>query len=349
MSSKDTLLSSFSYQDVLKLKNRTVMSAMTRGFADKNNCATESIKNYYELRAKLGAGLILTEGIVIHHSADGYNSVPRIETDAQATSWKPVIEAVQKHGTKIFCQLWHCGRISHPDYTDGLPPVSSTNKAAEGINRQNNKPYGTPVALTKDGISEVHSQYLQAAQKSIHAGFDGFQIHLGHGYLADSFFDSRINNRTDEYGGSIENRCRFALELIAATMKNFKKNQVIVRISPSREMNGLYNWPDMDEMLNYFIPRVWDMGVRILDISCARADYFQTSGQVIRKVRKMWPGVIMGGASLTPEQAEAEIAEGLIDLVTWGRFFIANPDLVEKIQQNKTLIEFNPTMLGQLI
>ena len=159
MSSKDTLLSSFSYQDVLKLKNRTVMSAMTRGFADKNNCATESIKNYYELRAKLGAGLILTEGIVIHHSADGYNSVPRIETEAQATSWKPVIEAVQKHGTKIFCQLWHCGRISHPDYTDGLPPVSSTNKAAEGINRQNNKPYGTPVALTKDGISEVHSQY----------------------------------------------------------------------------------------------------------------------------------------------------------------------------------------------
>jgi len=343
------LLSKYEFPELLKLKNRIVMSAMTRGFADVHHCATDLIKNYYEKRAQFGAGLILTEGVVIHHSADGYNSVPHIETLTQAESWKPTIDAVHRHGSKIFCQLWHCGRISHSDYTGGVAPVSSTNKQAEGINRQNNKPYGVPEALTKDGIIKVQKQYLQATENALKVGFDGIQLHLGHGYLADSFFDARINDRTDEYGGSVENRCRFAVELVEQVMKKYRADQVIVRISPSRDMNGIYNWPNMDEMLEYFIPKLWELGIRILDISCARADYYQTSGHVIRKIRKYWQGPLMGGASLTPTQAEKEIEDGYLNLVTWGRFFIANPDLVEKIREDKTLTEFNPSMLSQLL
>lgn len=342
------LLDSYNYQNILNLKNRIVMSAMTRGFADINHFATEEIKNYYELRAKHGCGLILTEGVVIHHSADGYNNVPHIESKNQAESWRKVINAVHNYQTKIFCQLWHCGRISHVDYTGGLPPVSSTNTAAEGINRQNNKPYSVPVALTKEGIQVVYNQYLNAAQNAIDVGFDGIQIHLGHGYLADSFFDSRINDRTDEYGGSIENRCRFALELIEMVMKKFSAHQVIIRISPSREMGGLYNWPDLDEMLAFLIPKLWSLGVRILDISCARADYYKTSGVVIKKIRESWHGVLMGGASLTPEQAELEVSDKRLDLITWGRYFISNPDLVEKIQEKIKLTEFSTSMLTEL-
>jgi dTDP-4-dehydrorhamnose reductase len=342
------LFDKVSVPGVLDVKNRFVMSAMTRGFADADHCATDLMKKYYETRAKDGVGLILTEGVVIHPTGDGYNSVPHIATPKQADSWKPVIQAVHEYGTKIFCQLWHCGRISHPDYTGGVAPVSSTDVAAEGINRQNNKPYGKPEALTKAGIAQVHQSYLQAADNAIKAGFDGVQLHLGHGYLADSFFDARINTRTDEYGGSVENRCRFALELIEKTMARFKAHQVSVRISPSRDMGGIYNWPDMDEMLQYLLPQMWKLGVRILDISCARADYYQTSGAVIHKVRPFWPGVLMGGASLSIEQAEKEVRDQYLDLVTWGRTLIANPDLVEKARNHQPLTEFNVSMLKEL-
>ncbi len=343
-----SILSKFSSPELGEVKNRIVMSAMTRGFADSKHCATEAIKNYYEKRAKNGVGLILTEGVVIHSSADGYNSVPHIETTEQAESWRPVVEAVHRVQSKIFCQLWHCGRISHEDYTGGLAPVSSTSIAAEGINRQNNKPYGTPHALNRDEIQTVYHYYLTAAKNALSVGFDGVQLHLGHGYLADQFFDARINDRTDEYGGSVENRCRFAIELVKKVIAIIPAQQVIVRISPSRDMGGIYDWPNLHEMLNYFIPQLWNTGVRILDVSCARADYYQTSGRIIHEIRARWPGVMMGGASLSVEQAEKEIQDGYLDLVTWGRYLIANPDLPERIQNNKVLNAFSTDMLKDL-
>ncbi|MBX9769354.1 MAG: hypothetical protein K2X47_18910 [Bdellovibrionales bacterium] len=332
----------------LKTKNRITMSAMTRGFADAQHHATDQMRDYYVKRASAGTGLILTEGVVIDVSADGYNNVPHIANPEQAQSWKAITETVQSHGTKIFCQLWHCGRISHSDYTGGNPPVSSTTVPAEGINRQNNKPFGTPVALDEKGIKEVHDYYLRATELSLNAGFDGIQLHLGHGYLADQFFDARINDRTDKYGGSVENRCRFALELVEKIFSKFPSDKVMIRISPSRDMGSIYDWPDLDQMLNYLIPSFWKLGVRLLDVSCARADYYQTSGRIIRKVRPMWKGCLLGGASLTAEQAEAEISEGLLDLVTWGRTFIANPDLPEKIRAHTPWQPFDVAMLRSL-
>ena len=330
------------------LKNRVAMSAMTRGFADDRHRATPQIRDYYAKRAASGVGMILTEGVIIHPSGDGYNAVPHIATEEQAESWRAVIDAVHSHGTQIWCQLWHCGRISHSDYTGGQPPVSSTSRPASGINRQNNKPFGDPVALDHAGINLAHRYSVEAAKRAIAVGFDGVQIHLGHGYLADQFFDARVNDRVDEYGGSVENRCRFALELVEKTLAAVPGNQVTVRISPSRDMGGLYDWPDLDEMLGHFIPRLWALGVRVLDVSCARADYYQTSGRVTRMVRPLWPGLIMGGASLSAEQADGEISSGWLDIVTWGRCLIANPDLPKKIETGTPWVEFDTAMLKEL-
>ncbi len=331
------------------LKNRVVMAAMTRGFADQNHAATSNMRDYYTRRAASGVGLILTEGVIIHPSGDGYNNVPHIATVQQAKSWKQVIDSVHEHETKMLCQLWHCGRISHSDYTGGVAPVSSTNRAAEGMNRQNNKPFGVPVALTQEGIREVHEYYLQSTERALDAGFDGVQLHFGHGYLADQFFDARINDRTDQYGGSIENRCRFVVELTEKVMKKFDKNKIAIRISPSRDMGTVYDWPNMEDMLTHLLKEFTRLGVGILDISCARSDYYKTSGRVVRMARPLWKGELMGGASLSPQQAEDEIAKGYLDYITWGRFLIANPNFVERLRNNIPLTDFSPTMLSQLL
>lgn len=331
------VINEYNSEHLGKLKNRVVMSAMTRGFADNNHCCTDEIASYYERRAKDGVALILTEGIVIHSSADGYNNVPHIETLEQTESWKKAVDKVHATGSKIFAQLWHCGRISHPDYCNGEAPVSSTNIQAAGINRQNDKLYGVPRALDIDEMHIIYEQFINAAENAFNAGFDGVEVHMGHGYLIDQFFDSRINDRTDTYGGSIENRCRFALELLELLLKKYDSDKILIRISPSRFMGELYDWPNLEEMINYFIPQVEKMGLRLLDISCANANYYETSGRIIRMVRKQWPHFIMGGASLSLEQANEEVSNGLVDMVTWGRAILSNTDFVNRITNGKEL------------
>jgi N-ethylmaleimide reductase len=293
--------------------------------------------------------LILTEGTVIHSTADGYNNVPHIETEEQADSWRQVVTAVHEAGGKIVCQLWHCGRISHEDYTGGVPPLSSVDVPAEGVNRQNNKPYGKPRAMTGDDFERVGNQFGQAALNAISAGFDAVQLHLGHGYLADQFFDARVNTRADEYGGSVENRCRFPLELTQRVLDAVGTDKVMVRISPAREMGGPYDWPDLDAMLAHVIPSFDRLGLRMLDISCANADYYKTSGRIVRSIRPLWPHLLLGGASLSAEQAEREISDGFLDVVTWGRHLIANPDLVERLRGGAELVSFDREMLTNLV
>lgn len=182
------------------------MSAMTREFADANHCCTDEIAAYYTRRAEDGVALILTEGIIVDPSGDGYCNVPHLYTDQHAASWVRTVKQVQAAGSKIFAQLWHCGRISHPDFTRGLVPLSSTDKQASGINRQNDKPFGVPRAIGAEEMPDICQMYVNSADKAFRAGFDGVEIHMGHGYLIDKFFDARINERIDIYGGSVENR-----------------------------------------------------------------------------------------------------------------------------------------------
>lgn len=343
-----TLFDPLDRPDFIRLRNRTVMSAMSRGFAAEGHHATPEMRDYYQRRAAGGAGLILTEGTLVHQSGDGWNNAPYIATDAHAESWRPVVDAVHAAGGAIACQLWHTGRISHEDYTV-VQPVSSTNVAATGINRQNGKPYGEPRALTPEEMPTIYGYFADAARRAIDVGFDAVELHTGHGYLADQFLDSRVNDRTDNYGGSVENRCRFTLELIEAVLKAVPAERVIARISPSRFMGGIYDWPDLDAMIAYFIPAVQDRGLKALDISCANSVYADTAGRIVRMVRPLWNGVLIGGASLSIADANAELDAGLLDAVTWGRAFIANPNLVEKMKSGATWTPFEDAMRDTLV
>ena len=343
------LFSKFKLNGVGELKNRIVMSAMTRGFADTNHCSTSEISKYYAKRAKFGVGLILTEGIIIHPSGDGYNNVPHLCNNKQMQSWKKVVEDVHFHNTKIYAQLWHCGRISHEDYTKGYGIVSSTNIAAEGINKQNQKPFGKPRALNKNEMNKIYDMFKHSTELSLKAGFDGIQIHMGHGYLIDQFFDANINDRQDEYGGSIENRIRFSLELLASLKSIISLDKVSVRISPSRTMNGLYEWPEKHSMLKKLLKEFDLIGLRQLDISCANSNYYETSGKIIREIRDSWPYILMGGASLTKDEAIEEVKKGYLDMVTWGRAFIANPNLVDLMLKDLPYIKFDNSMRETLV
>lgn len=324
------------------------MAAMTRGFCGPNHTATQKMADYYSRRASEGVGLILTEGTIIHCSADGYNNVPHIQTQEQTESWANVVSTVHRNGAKIFCQLWHCGRISHEDYTGGVPPLSSTDQPAAGINRQNGKPYGIPRRMQSDDFTIVEEQFVNAARNAINAGFDGVQLHFGHGYLIDQFYDTRVNNREDQYGGSIANRCRFSLQILERVLEAVGSSKVMVRISPSRDMGGIYEWHQLNQMIEYLLQEFDKYGLRMLDISCANADYFMTSGPAIRLSRLYWPHFLAGGASLSAEQAQLEIDSGHLDMVTWGRALIANPNMITKYRDGTALIEFNREMLQSL-
>lgn len=330
------------------LASRIVMSAMTRDRADDRRCATPAMAAYYGRRAAHGVGLILTEGTIVDPSGDGYRHVPHIQTPDQIESWRRVTGEVHAHGGRIFCQLWHCGRISHPDFLDGRAPVSSTDRAAAGIYRQNGQPYGVPRRLDASEMPAVHAMFRRAAANGLEAGFDGVELHLAHGYLADQFFDARVNDRQDAYGGSVENRCRFGLELTEVVLEVVGAHRLMVRLSPSREMNGLYEWPDLDAMIEHLVPALDALGLRMLDVSCARSDYFETSGKIIRRVRPLWPHLLVGGASLPRDAAQRELDAGLLDMVTYGRWLIANPDLVQRFRRGEAPRPFDRAMLDRL-
>ena len=346
---KYKLLSKLEIKKVGSIKNRVVMSAMTRGFANNDHSCNSEILKYYERRAKNGVGLIITEGIIVHPSGDGYNNVPHLFTKEQMMGWKKVVQSIHQYETKIYAQLWHCGRISHSDYTNGFDVVSSTNKQASGINRQNNKPYGIPRALKSDEMNKIYKMFNHSSNLAMDAGFDGVEIHMGHGYLIDQFLDGNVNDRGDNYGGSIKNRIRFAVELLDSVIKNIGYERVMVRISPSRMMGGLYEWPDAIDMLKELLKEFNLCGLRQLDISCANSNYFETSGKIIRQIRNLWPHLLIGGASLTVEEAENEINSGYLDLVTWAKAILANPDFVKLIENNLPIKSFNDKMRNTLI
>ena len=324
------------------------MSAMTRSAAGQGSVPTTAMAAYYARRADGGAGLILTESTAIAAIGDGFPDAPRIVTEAQVEGWRGVTDAVHRSGSLIFCQLLHCGRITHPDYTDGEQPVSSTDRAAGGINRRNNQPYAVPRRLGASELPDIIDMYRVAAKAAERAGFDGVELHLAHGYLPDQFLDARVNDRTDNYGGTVENRCRFAVELTAAIIADQGPSRVIARISPSRWMDGLYDWPDMQEMISHLLPALDAAGLRMLDISCARSEYSATSGRVIRMARPVWPHLLMAGASLARDEAQAELDAGLLDMVTYGRLLLANPDLVQRLREHRPVAEFEPHMLDTL-
>lgn len=341
--SASPLMQSFDLQG-LALKNRVVLAPMTRARAGKERIPNALMAKYYAQRAS--AGLVLTEATTISEQANGWNESAGIYTPEQAEGWRQVVRSVHEAGGVIFLQLWHCGRASHPDFHDGQPAVapSAIRIEADYIHTPaGKKPHETPRALCLEEIPGVIDQYRQAAARGKEVGFDGVEVHGANGYLIDTFLQSKTNHRTDAYGGSIENRFRFLDEVVQAVTEVFDPSRVGVRISPNGAFNDMGS-PDYREQFLYVAKALAPRGLAYLHVMDGLKFGFHGLGEAVTlaEFRGVFDGPLMGNCGYTQETAEAAIAAGHADLVSFGRPYISNPDLVERFANGWPLAKDAP-------
>lgn len=336
------LLQSFDLHGV-ELKNRVVMAPLTRARAGKDRVPNDLMANYYAQRAS--AGLQLSEATTISAQANGWNESAGIYSDAHTAGWKKVIRTVHDAGGVFFCQLWHCGRSSHPDFHGGQHHVAPSAIKIEGEihTPAGKKPHETPRALKTDEIPGIVADYKRAAERAKEAGFDGIEIHSANGYLLDSFLQSKTNHRDDAYGGSAENRTRLLLEVLAAVTEVFPANRVGVRLSP----NGVYNdmgSSDYREQFLYTAGKLDKLGLAYLHVMDGLGFGFHGLGEAVtlREARGVFNGPLMGNCGYTQATADAAIAAGDSDLISFGRPYLSNPDLVERFTNSWPLAEEAP-------
>jgi N-ethylmaleimide reductase len=327
-----TLLSPFSLRDLL-LKNRVVMSPLTRSRAGKERLANALMAEYYAQRAS--AGMIITEATVISKQAIGWLNSPGIYSDEQAEAWKEVVAAVHAKGAPIFLQLWHCGRASHSSFheEEGLPVAPSAIKLeGDDIHTPFGKqPHETPRALATAEIPSIVEDYRLAAERARRAGFDGVEIHAANGYLIDQFLQSRTNQRTDCYGGNVENRFRFLDEVVRAVLTAWPAGRVGVHLSPNGNFNDMGS-PDFRETFLYAANRLSRYELGYLHVVDGLAFGFHELGppMTLAEFRTVFTGPLMGNCGYTQESAETAIRNHNADLISFGRPYISNPDLVER-------------------
>ncbi len=323
----------------LGLANRVVMAPMTRNRATRALEPTPSTAIYYAQRAS--AGLIVTEATQISETAAGYPLTPGIHTDGQIAAWRRVTDAVHEQGGRIFVQLWHTGRISHPVMRpDGSQPVSASAVPAEGeiFTYEGMKRFETPRALEVQEIAEIVRNFATAASNARAAGFDGVELHAANGYLIDQFLRDGSNRRTDAYGGSRENRSRFLREIVEAVSAAIGADRVGVRISPSSPFNSM---SDSDpEGLTTWVSRMLDAyGLAYLHIIDPESADAETPRPLTALARAAFSGPLITNAGYTPESAERIVAAGTADLVAFGAPLLANPDYVERVQEGAAFNE----------
>ena len=326
----------------LSLDNRIVLAPMTRSRAGAERTANALMAEYYAQRAS--AGLLITEATVVSKQGIGWLDSPGIFSETQAESWKRVTKAVHQQSTPIFLQLWHCGRASHSSFQEnGALPVSASAVKLEGdqihtpIGKQ---PYETPRALETDELPSVVEDYRRAAQLAMDAGFDGVEIHAANGYLLDQFLQSRINKRTDAYGGSIEKRYRLLREVVEAILQVVPSQRVGVRLAPNGAFNDTGS-PDYREQFLYVAEQLNQFDLGYLHLLDGLAFGFHELGEpmTLPEFRAVYKGVLMGNCGYTQESAEAAVANGHADLIAFGRPFISNPDLVDRFINGWPLAE----------
>lgn len=335
------LLSSFQLKD-LSLKNRMVMAPLTRGRAGEERTANALMAKYYAQRA--GAGLIISEGTAISQQGYGWTHSPGIYTPEQTKAWQQVVDAVHEQGGKIFLQLWHTGRASHssfqPNHQLPIAPSAIKLEGAEAHTSDGKKPYETPRALETDEIPLVVEEYRQAAANAKEAGFDGVEIHGANGYLIDEFLQSKTNQRTDQYGGSIANRYRFLQEVVEAVLTVWDAGRVGVRLSPNGVFNDMGS-PDYRESFTYVVQQLNNYQLAYLHLLDGLAFGFHELGEpmTLGEFRKIYDGVLIANCGYNRTDAEKAIASGDADLVAFGRPYISNPDLAARFAHNW---ELNP-------
>ena len=318
----------------LALQNRIALAPMTRARAGSMQMPNALMAEYYSQRS--AAGLLITEGTFISKQAVGWVNAPGIYTDEQADGWKLITDAVHAKGSKIFLQLWHCGRASHSAFHSGeLAVAPSAIKLNDKYihTPEGKKDLEVPRALDTDEIPKIVDDYKQAARRAKEAGFDGVEIHSANGYLIDEFLQSKTNQRTDRYGGSLENRFRFLQEIVDAVTEVWPANQVGVRLSPNGNYNDMGS-EDYRESFTYFASQLDKEGLAYLHVVDGLAFGFHELGEPMKlsEFRKVFSGPIIGNCGYTQETAETAIKEGNADLIAFGRPFISNPDLVERFR-----------------
>lgn len=324
-----TLFDRFRLAD-LDLPNRVVMAPMTRVRAAGDGLATPSMATYYAQRAS--AGLIVSEGVQPSLVGQSNPGTPGLYTDAQVASWRPVTEAVHVNGGRIFAQLMHGGRVSHPE-TTGLQPIGPSAVAVEAdvFTPTGMKPGPEPRALELAEIPEHVTSYADAARRGIEAGFDGVELHGANGYLISQFLSSSANLRTDSYGGSVSNRIRFAVEAVGATVDAVGGSRTGIRLSPGA---GIWNAHETDvpELYAALLTELARFDLAYVHLEAT------TDEEVLIALRDAWKGTMIvnpvfpGG----PSKADRKAADHWLglgaDLISFGRSFIANPDLVERLR-----------------
>ena len=329
-----------------ELPNRMVMAPLTRMRAGQGNVPREMNATYYAQRAS--AGLIISEATQVAPQGQGYPNTPGIHSQEQVEGWKLVTKAVHDRGGKIFLQLWHVGRVSHPSLQpNGELPVAPSAIAPEGMANtfSGEQPFVTPRALLTEEIPGIVEQYRQGAKNALAAGFDGVEIHGANGYLLDQFLHDSSNQRTDAYGGSIANRSRLLMEVTEAVVGVWGSDRVGIRLSPSGTFMSMHD-SNTEALFNYVVSGLNQFNLAYLHIVEPRIKGDTTvepeaGGLGVSHFRPMYQGTLITAGGYTRDTGEKVIQTGEADLVAYGRLFIANPDLPKRFALNTTLNRYD--------
>ena len=321
----------------IELSNRIFMAPMTRNRAP-DNIANAMMATYYRQRAT--GGLLITEGSQISEQAVGYPATPGIYSSEQVQGWRQVTDAVHAGGGHIFLQLWHCGRVSHPDFHGGEPAVapSAIRPAGDAFTFTGLKPFETPRELTFSEIAAVVDDYKRGAVNAIAAGFDGVEIHGANGYLLDQFLRDGSNQRSDGYGGSLENRARLILEVTEAVCDAVGADRVGIRLSPLQPFNDMKD-SDPEATFSHVVRELNRFGLAYLHVTEMGSEAPGVAGPAfdLEKLHALWKGVYITNGSYDKARGDAAIASGDADAIAFGVPFLANPDLVARLKSDAEL------------
>jgi N-ethylmaleimide reductase len=344
MNTDQALLKPITLAGGLELKNRVWMAPMTRSRA--NNPENKPFKiheKYYAQRAS--AGLIITEGSQVSKEAVGYINTPGIYSEDQVKGWKGVTEAVHEADGKIFIQLWHVGRISHPDFHGGKLPLapSAINPNEKSFTPAGFKETVTPKAMSLEEIKQTVADFKKAGENAMEAGFDGVEIHSSNGYLLHQFFNATSNVRTDEYGGNIENRAKILFEIIDALKEVMPENKIGLRLNPS--LNGVFGMQADEETIptfEYIVKKLNDYDLAYLHLSEPFTDVSEIpylEPHIAKHFRPLYKGTLVINAGFDREKGNEVIESGEADAVAYATLYISNPDLVERFEAKAELAQ----------
>jgi len=337
------------------LSNRVVMAPLTRARAENAWLEPGELQaTYYAQRAgSRGAGLIISEGTWVSPQAIGWADVPGLYNDRQAAGWRMVTDAVHAKGGTIFAQLWHTGSSSHPSFLGGEPPLapSAVNPMVSSPTATGRQETVTPKAMGREDIKATVRAFRDATERALDAGFDGVQIQAGYLYLFNQFLNSRTNQRMDEYGGSVENRSRFLFEVLEEISKVADLRKVGVKAGPSTGEQGVFvSHDDTVPTADYVIRRLNDYPLHHLLLMGAMSDLtgtpaaFLQGDEMFKHYRAIYKGLVIGNVGIDRERGNRLIEAGLVDMVAFGRSFIANPDLAHRFSIGAEVLPTEPSI-----